>query len=149
MAACCRSGRPLRRHPIRGCSEHPLYWVPNAMANCLTRRSFLEAKQFSLEEQSIKASIGLTTLAHESSKGNDLLQSVLLSILVGLSTKNVRGHSREKQTRTLAPCPNQGEGEQNRRERKEMRHTPAISIWTEAWSLAVMSLLVAEHFLGM
>ena len=27
--------------------------------------------------------------------------------------------------------------------------TSAISIWTEAWSLAVMSLLVAEHYLGM
>ena len=27
--------------------------------------------------------------------------------------------------------------------------TWAISIWTEAWSFAVMSLLVAEHFLGM
>merc|ERR1712038_1847351 len=26
--------------------------------------------------------------------------------------------------------------------------TSAISIWTEAWSLAVMSLFVAEHFLG-
>ena len=27
--------------------------------------------------------------------------------------------------------------------------TSAISIWTEAWSLAVISLFVAEHFLGM
>ena len=30
----------------------------------------------------------------------------------------------------------------------EGKLTSAISIWTEAWSLAVMSLFVAEHFLG-
>ena len=48
--------------------------------------SFLETKQISLEKESVKASISLTTLAHESSESNDFLQSVDLSLIIGLNT---------------------------------------------------------------
>ncbi len=80
--------------------------------------STTEAEEVSISKQSVEAGVGLTTLAHEASEGNDgVLGTSHLSVFVNLQLRGVL--------------------------------TWAISICTEAWSLAAMSLLVAEHLRGM
>ena len=90
---------------------------------CALLFSTTEAEEVLVSEESVEAGVGLTSLAHETSEGdNSVLGAGHLAIFVNLN-------------REL------GEGRRKR--------TWAISICTEEWSLALMSLLVAEHLRGM
>ena len=62
--------------------------------------SFLETKQISLEKESVKASISLTTLAHESSEGNHGGSAGVDTVFIDLY--NVSVQKRDQKTNRLA-----------------------------------------------
>ena len=101
-----------------------------------TTRSASETEEVFIREEPVEAGVSLTSLAHETRKSDDVLLSSHDTLLVDLETRhNVNTHCARSTGHRTAPM--------------WAILTSAISICTEPWSLAVMSLLEAEHFLGM
>ena len=96
--------------------------------------SLSEAQKVSISEKSVQASICFSSLSHEASEGDNVFLSGHLALLINLKSK--RDISKQ-------------EGKARAESISAGKLTSAISIWTEAWSFDVISLLVAVHFLGM